>query len=137
MYISVLSDTITCAHQIDMKVNYACWNFDILKNMGQKNYAISYITSLAFKAAHANIDSTCVRTVNGGKLGEAQEKLGIVRKKKTTNKAEKRLRNSEGLYNRYTELKNLRNDDDVFLDLSFFPGLRGMSFNVFLAKGTS
>ena len=51
---------------------------------------------------------------------------GAGRKKKTTNKAEKRLRLriSEGLYHRWTELKNLRkarNDEEVFsylLDLA-------------------
>ena len=51
---------------------------------------------------------------------------GAGRKRKTTNKAEKqqRLRISEGLYHRWTELKNLRrskNDEEVFsylLDLA-------------------
>ena len=51
---------------------------------------------------------------------------GAGRKKKTTNKAEKRvrLRISEGLYHRWTELKNLRkarNDEEAFsylLDLA-------------------
>ena len=51
---------------------------------------------------------------------------GAGRKKKTTNKAEKRqrLRISEGLYQRWTELKSIRrarSDDEVFsylLDLA-------------------
>ena len=86
------------------------------------------ITSLAFKAVDANIDSTCVHTVNRG-----GSRKGTGKKK---NKAEKHLRNSECLYNR-TKLKNLRktrNDEEVFnylLELSFVSRSSQHIFNVF------
>ena len=49
------------------------------------------IMSLAFKAVHVNIDSTCVCTINSGKLGRLKRRCWK-EEEITTNKAEKCLR---------------------------------------------